>query len=171
MPSENTKLETTSRSDHVNDLLADYPFIVCEDVRWGDMDAMGHVNNTIYFRYFEDVRVPMMKDMEFFATDPQQPIPQVGPIIAATDCRFKFPLTFPDTLHIGCRVSEVREDRLIFTVRIVSELHQRVAAEGGSEIVVYDYDAGRKVAMPEWLKVKLVAMQPELATMMGSASL
>ena len=171
LPSENTKADTASRSDKINELLADYPFIVKEDVRWGDMDAMGHVNNTIYFRYFEDVRVPMLRQMQLFATDSAQPAPKIGPILAATDCRFKIPLTFPDTLHLGCRVSEVSEDRFIMTVRVVSEQYQRVAAEGKSEMVVYDYEAGKKAPMPAWLTANILKLQPELTPMMGGAGL
>ena len=147
-------------SDTVKKLLEGFPVIVTEPVRWGDMDAMGHVNNTVYFRYFEDVRIPFMRRLDFFDNGANG----VGPILAGTDCRFKLPLTYPDTIHLGCKIEKLSADRMMFLVRIVSEQHQRIAAEGHSDIVIYDYDNAKKVPMPAGLRERILALQPELAS-------
>ena len=58
----------------------------------------------------------------------------VGPILHSLQCRYKFPLTYPDTARVGVRVSEVGVDRFTVLFRILSARHQRVAAEGESII-------------------------------------
>ena len=72
----------------------------------------------------------------------------IGPILASIQCRYKFPLTYPDTVRVGVRVGEVGVDRFTMLFRIVSTRHRRIAAEGDSVIVSYDYRLGTKVPLP-----------------------
>lgn len=126
-------------------LLAPCQVVVQTPVHWGAMDAFQHVNNTVYFRYFEDARlayfakVGMIDYMEAH---------QVGPILASTQCRFKMPLRYPDVVHVGARVVRIGEDRFDMAYVVASERREKIAAEGGGLIVSYDYEAGRKVSLP-----------------------
>jgi len=130
----------------VENLLAEYPVIVESPVIWGDMDAYEHVNNTVYFRYFESARIAFFDQLKFKEVKDETGI---GPILASTQCRFRIPLTYPDTVSIGARVSDVQGDRFTMHYRVVSHQHKKVAAEGEGLLIAYDYKALTKAALPE----------------------
>ena len=105
--------------------LAEYPVVVDAPVAWGEMDAFGHVNNIVYFRYFETARIAyfeMLGVREFLERDP------VGPILAETACRFRAALSYPDTVSIGARVASVGEDRFVMRYAVFSHRLGRLAA-------------------------------------------
>lgn len=142
-----------------NEALAGYPVVVEIPVAWGDMDAMGHVNNTVYFRYFETVRIAAFGQLglgDIAASN------GVGPILHSASCRFRIPLTFPDTVLVGAAVDEIGEDRFVMRYRAVSQQHQAVAAEGESMIVTFDYANGVKAPISAALRAQLVALQGQL---------
>lgn len=126
--------------------LRDFPVVIQLPVVWGEMDAYGHVNNIIYFRYFESARMAYFEKIGFAETREQT---GVGPILASTSCRFKRALTYPDTIHVGTRVRHMGEDRFTMEYRVVSEAHQAVAAEGEGLIVSYDYRSNVKAPLPK----------------------
>jgi acyl-CoA thioester hydrolase len=130
-----------------DEILPDYPVTVTRSVQWGDMDAFQHVNNIRYFRYFEDVRIAYFEEAGIAAATG---LPEgVGPILAETSCRFKAPLSYPDTLTLGARVEEVGEDRLHVRHAIYSEKLGRIAAEGRALIVSFDYAKQHKAPVPD----------------------
>ena len=85
----------------VDETLAKYPVIVRQPVVWGDMDYYRHVNNVVYFRYFENARLEYFRRIGWFEFEEKTGI---GPILAATTARFRRPLTYPDDIAIGARV-------------------------------------------------------------------
>ena len=101
----------------MHDLLAGYPVIIEIPVAWGEMDAFQHVNNIVYFRYFESARITYFERTGLIAYMEQNGI---GPILASTQCKFKFPLTYPDTVRVGVRVGDLGEDRFTMYYRVVS---------------------------------------------------
>jgi acyl-CoA thioester hydrolase len=136
-------------SDKLQELLADYPVMASFPIAWGDMDAFQHVNNTRYFRYFEDARIAYFDaaDIAGVAGVPSG----IGPILASTSCRFKAPLTFPDTIGVGARVTELDEDRFLVEHAVASEQLGRIAAVGTALIVSFDYSKQAKANVPqEW---------------------
>jgi len=128
-----------------NDLLAGYPATVDIPVAWGEMDALGHVNNIVYFRYFETARIHYLVQAGFIV---QNRADGIGPILASVCCRFRRPLTFPDTVTVGVRVTGIATDRLTIHHRLVSQKLGVVAAEGEGVIVSYNYRAGGKAPLP-----------------------
>lgn len=124
-------------------LLEDFPIVVEIPVAWGDMDAFGHVNNTVFFRYFESARIAFLFRVNFRGDDGGP-----GPILASTHCRFRRPLEFPDTVLVGVRVTELGEDRFTHEYRIVSMKSNEIAADGGGVVVAYDYGSKAKAAIP-----------------------
>jgi len=132
----------------VEALLSDFPVVLVRDVEWGQMDAFNHVNNTVYFRYFESARLEYFSRVGF--TEHMKTY-QVGPILASTSCRFKAPLCYPDTVSIGVRVDldSMADDRFTMVYRVVSHTHKMVAADGDGLIVSYDYNNGRKSPLPD----------------------
>jgi len=129
----------------MSDLLNDYPVIVEFPVAWGEMDAMGHVNNIVYFRYFESARIAyfeQIKVMDYMTET------GVGPILGEISCKFRIPLTYPDKVLVGTRVTDIQEDRFAMKHLVVSMKHRKAAAEGIGVIVTFDYREGKKVAVP-----------------------
>jgi acyl-CoA thioester hydrolase len=138
-------------SNRLEELLKDYPVVASFPIAWGDMDAFQHVNNTRYFRYFEDARIAYF-DAAGIAGVSGMPS-GVGPILASTSCRFKAPLTFPDTISVGARVIEIHDDRFLVEHTVVSEEIERIAAVGTALIVSFDYSTQSKTDVPEaWRK-------------------
>ncbi len=140
----------------MEEFLTGYPVVIQLLVAWGDMDAMQHVNNTVYFRYFESGRIAYFEQLELMDRIKETGI---GPILASASCRFKFPLTYPDTISVGVRVTDMGEDRFTMAFRVVSHRHQRVAAEGDGLIVTYDYQAGRKAPIPAEVRARIQALE------------
>ena len=129
----------------MNKLEEDYPIILFQDVIWNDMDAFQHVNNTVYFRYFEDAR------WEFFnriGVNEYKAKHNIGPILAATNCDFKLPLTFPDRVHIGARYTVPSPKKINMEYAVYSEKLDGIAAEGESLLVYYDYSQSRSCEIP-----------------------
>src|SRR5947208_11640775 len=106
-----------------NDLTSEYPVVVEQAVVWGDMDSYQHVNNVVYFRYFENARLEYFRRLDWFNFEKQTGI---GPILGYTQARFRRPLTYPDTIRIAARVSEIGDDRMTMEHIIVSLEQQAV---------------------------------------------
>lgn len=136
-------------------LLADFAFVYHQAIAWGDMDAMGHVNNANYFRYFEAARIAYFAGEVKFGWSGED---AVGPILAKIECRFRFPLTYPDDISVGIRVVELGEDRLRMMHRIVSDSHQKIAAEGVGVIVSFNYKTQSKTAIPAHVRDNILAL-------------
>jgi acyl-CoA thioester hydrolase len=137
-------------------LLEGWPVVVEQQVVWGDMDSYGHVNNTVYFRYFENARLEYFRRLGWPVA--QRPT-GVGPILAETRARFKKPLHWPDTIAIGARVSKVEADRFTIDHVIVSEHWAGIATEGTGLIVTFDYTANSKTPVPDELRRKIELLE------------
>jgi acyl-CoA thioester hydrolase len=138
------------------ELLAGFPVIVVQQVVWGDMDAYQHVNNVVYFRYFENGRVAYMQRMGW---PDYERATGVGPILAATHARFRRALTYPDTIAIGTRLHRFEGDRFLVEHRIVSEQQGVVVTEGQGTLVAYHYAENRKVPLPSELLERIHALE------------
>lgn len=132
--------------------LSDYPVVVDIPVAWGEMDAYGHVNNIVYFRYFETARMAYFERLESPDFVDRNPL---GPILASTSCRFRAPLTFPDRLSVGARVARVDEDRFVMFYAVYSHRFQEIAAEGEGTVVCFNYRENRKAALPVELRDRI----------------
>jgi len=130
--------------------LEKYKVITRYQVQWGHMDAARHVNNTVYLRWAESARIAYFEAM---GMDTSFQGGGVGPILGWQDCKYIFPLTFPDTAIVGARTIEQQEDRFIMECAIYSEKHKRISAISKQSIIPYSYAELKKVSIPEeWLK-------------------
>jgi acyl-CoA thioester hydrolase len=136
-------------------------FLVVVDlpVAWGEMDAFQHVNNVAYFRYFESARIVYSDKLGLRQYKEQTGI---GPILGSTSCRYRLPLTYPDTVSVGTKIIGMEEDRFTMQYVVVSRRHGKIAADGDAVIVMYDYRAGRKTAIPEEIRKRILAMEKGL---------
>lgn len=121
-------------------------------MRWGDMDAMGHINNTIYFRYLEIVRV------DWLAAIGAAPHPGgQGPVIVNAFCNFYRQLKYPGEVLARHYVSD--PGRTSFETWITLERADepgRICAEGGATTLWFDAATERAIELPGWVR-KLVS--------------
>lgn len=127
-------------------LRADFPVVIELPVQWGEMDAYGHLNNAVYFRYFESARIAYFLRCGLLDSYRDS---SIGAILHSTQCRFRASLQYPDTAVVGTRVTDVQDDRFTMTYRVVSRAQNAVAAEGQGIIVAFDYATRAKTRVPE----------------------
>jgi len=139
--------------DTIKDLLASYPVVIETDVAWGEMDAFNHVNNTVYFRWFESARIAYFREVGFTGNA------AVGPILAATSCRMRVPLVFPDRVAIGARVREIGDDRFTMEYAVVSRTLARVTAEGDAIVFSYDHPAKHRVPLSADVRKRMETLE------------
>ena len=129
------------------------------DVAWGEMDAFEHVNNVVYFRWFETARIAY-----FMAAGVMDHLEEtgVGPILAETRCRFRRPVAYPDKVIASARVVSLAEDRFTMEYRLHSANQNVLAAEGDGKVVYYDYRGGAKAPVPASVRDAIVALDPDV---------
>ncbi len=117
-------------------------------MRWGDMDAMNHVNNTIYFRYLETVRI------EWFRTIGCVPDPRgEGPVIVNAFCNFYRQLEYPGDVRLKMYASD--PGRTTFESWATMERIDTpgvIYAEGGATTIWVDFPAQKSRPLPQWLR-------------------
>lgn len=130
----------------MQELLRSFPVVAEIPVTWGDMDSFQHVNNVIYFRYFESARIQYFEAVGLMDIVEQL---GVGPILGSTSCRYRTPLTYPDTVYVGAKITEMHEKRFTMEYLIVSEQHPETVAEGSGVVICYNYQKNQSTQIPE----------------------
>ena len=138
------------------DPLAEFPVTIDVPVAWGDMDALGHVNNTVYLRWFESARIAYFDRVGWVLESGER---GVGPILARTQAVFRSALAYPDRVRVGARVTALCEDRFTMLYRVVSEAQGRVACEGDARVVSFDYGAKAKSPLPDAVRQGIEALE------------
>lgn len=144
-----TTMTTTTTADEA---LAAYPVKTPITVHWGDQDAFQHVNNVVYFRWYETARMKLFERIDFSGSKP------VGPILASTSCRYRAPVHYPDELVVGTRVIDVGGDRFTMEMALFSARTGGIAATGEALIVAFDYGAQKKTALPDDVVTAIAAL-------------
>ena len=133
------------------------------DVRWGDMDAYGHVNNARYFTYCESARIRYFEAVELEASRAgrDSSADQEGPAVVSATCNFRRQVHYPAKLEVGARASKVGRSSfdLEYVIRYRAEDPSgrggEVVADGGSVVVWVDYAAGKSAPLPKSLKERI----------------
>ncbi len=124
------------------------------NVAWGEMDALQHVNNVVYFRYFETARIDFFTQLGFLK-DLQ--VTGVGPVISENNARYKRPVTFPDTVHVGVKISDIEHDRFMMHYTVFSESQDAVTTIASSQVVMFNFKTGKKAQLNDELLTALRA--------------
>ena len=140
----------------IPEVLKEFPVTLWLMVQWGEMDAYQHVNNTVYFRYFESARVLYLQKIGF---EDYSRTGGIGPILGYTQCKFLKPLTYPDQVIVGARTLELREDRFIMELKIYSEKLGKLAAVGTADMVAFDYRENRKARLPDAIRKRIEELE------------
>ena len=126
-------------------------FEVTVPLRWGDMDAMGHINNTLYFRYMEIARLEWI-----FKVGASTDLQGEGTVIVNAFCNFLRQLAYPGDARVTLFVAEPGRSSFE-TYHTIERTDQPgvVYAEGGARVVWTDYRAKKSAPMPEWFRAHL----------------
>lgn len=117
-------------------------------VRWGDMDAMGHVNNTVYFRYLETARIEWMRSVGCNPAPDGQ-----GPVIVNAFCNFYRQLEYPADVLLKLYVSD--PGRTTFETWGTMEREDQpglICAAGGATTIWVDFPLQKSVTLPDWMR-------------------
>lgn len=125
--------------------LADFPAVITLPVQWGDQDAFGHVNNVVYFRWYESARIAYFEQSGIRPLLDQQ---SLGPILARIACDYHRQLTFPDTIDIGARITRLGSKSITMEHAIVSRAQNALIARSDSVIVIFHYGEQASCAIP-----------------------
>ncbi|WP_420474239.1 acyl-CoA thioesterase [Noviherbaspirillum sp. ST9] len=120
-------------------------------IRWGDMDAMGHVNNTVYFRYMEQARI------EWFTEAGCDPDPNgEGPVIINARCTFIKQLKYPGEIEVKTFVASPGRSsfEMYHEIRLVDQ-PDVLSAEGGAKVVWVDFPSEKSAPLPDWVRALL----------------
>jgi acyl-CoA thioester hydrolase len=117
-------------------------------IRWGDMDAFGHVNNTVYFRYMEQLRIEWLESIGL-------PLPEgQGPVIASASMNFRKQLHYPGTVVLTLLAKTPGRSSIdtLYELRREDDPDQQIYADGGATIVWVDHAKARSTALPEAIR-------------------
>ncbi len=136
--------------------LNNYPVIIDQAVAWGDLDMHGHVNNVWIFRYIENARIAYYERIDKYNFERRS---GVSFVLAATECKFILPLTYPGSVKVGARVSEIATDRMMMDYRIVIPTRDQVAVKAAATLVSFNYTTNQKAPFPDELKTRIEDLQ------------
>lgn len=131
------------------------PIEVVIPVQWGDLDALGHVNNTLFFRWFESARIAYFDAIGLTHMGSEL---AVGPILAHTSCDFLAPVHFPATIHARVGVTKVGRTSMHMTHELCLEDGTPVA-KGVGIVVTVDYASAQSVPVPDAVRAAIEALQ------------
>jgi len=137
-------------------LLSEFSFITQMNVEWGDMDALQHVNNVEYFKYFQKARIA------YFEKNSSEDLfveSRISTILASTECKFIYPLKYPDTISIGARVDSIADQYFTMKYAVISDKNQKLVAVGGAKVVMFDYDKNMKASVPQEVKKRILNLE------------
>lgn len=140
----------------LDDFKNTYPVIIELPVQWGDMDAFNHVNNVVYFRYFENARIAYFERTPVFE---QMAKTGIGPVVGHTECRYRRPLTYPDTILVGARTIAVQEFGFVHEYAVFSERQQSITTDGKARIVLFNGKTGQKAAVDDVMRQSLIGLE------------
>ncbi len=129
-------------------LLSSFPCTIEIPVLWGYMDALQHVNNTVYFRFIETGRCSYLEMLKLGTLGSED---QTNTILASVQCSFKAPVTYPDTVIVGTRVTKIGNSSINMHHLIVSLKENKIMAESEGVLVILDQD-NRSMRVPDQLR-------------------
>ena len=121
-----------------------------QPVRWGDMDALGHVNNTVYFRYMEQTRLEWLYAL---AREGVGFLSGAGPVIVNASCTFMVPIVYPGDVEVRMYLAEPGRSSIGSHYEL--DCAGKRMAEGDAKIVWIDLASGRSVPLPDHVRANL----------------
>jgi acyl-CoA thioester hydrolase len=123
------------------------------EVRYGDLDPQGHVNNAKHLTYFEQARIAYMIELGLFTKD--QSFMEIGVILADVHITYLEPIYFGQSIKVGVHAAELRNKSMKWSQNIVDVESGKEIAKGEVVMVTYDYRAEKTIPIPQVWKEKI----------------
>lgn len=136
-------------------ILDEFNLKVVFPVAWRDMDAFGHVNSSQYFTYFETSRIKYFEELDllnYISLD------NILAVVARAECSYFIPLTYPNTITVGVKVTDIYEDYILMEHFVYSETHG-LSTIGEVETVFYDSKNKKKIKVPQEVIDKILKFE------------
>lgn len=139
---------------HTTPAMRDGWYVVPHEVVWADLDAIGHVNNVVYFTFFESARIRFWMELRQ-VTDWRT----VDFTVARAECDFRRELHIGEQIEICVRVGEMRSSSFDFVYEIRHDSGREVAATGKVVAVMFDWEQRKKREIPQELRDRILSFQ------------
>jgi acyl-CoA thioester hydrolase len=121
-------------------------------IRWGDMDAMGHVNNTVYFRFMEQTRISWFSSL----MPKQEAWSARGIVIANASCNYRRAMTYPGTVEVRLHVGAPGGSSVPTYYELRVDDDPAPYADGAAVVVFIDMKSQKPVRIPDAIREKLL---------------
>ena len=125
-------------------------------VRWNDMDAFGHVNNVVYFVFFETARIKYFEKLAMFD---REGFDNRGPALVSTTCNFRKQVHYPATLVCTARVVKLGNSSITSEHTIADQANGAIVADGSAVAAWTDYNQSRSAPLPDHLRDAIRRME------------
>ena len=130
--------------------MSEFKFSIPLEVRFRDLDAFGHVNNAVYLTYFEIARCRYW--IQMFGI---QSFEEIGFLVVRTECNYRLPVQFGETVRVAARISELRNSSFVFEYEVTDGQKGRLVADGKSVQVFIDPKVKQKILIPPDIRVRI----------------
>ncbi|KTD42680.1 acyl-CoA thioesterase [Legionella parisiensis] len=113
-------------------------------IAWGDMDALGHVNNARYFDYFQEARIEWLRQLNINMTE------KTGPVVIQVACTFLKPVIYPATMTLCSKIHSLGNSSMIMDHDLYQD--EVMMAQGNCKIVWVDYTQNKSVPLPQEIR-------------------
>jgi len=137
--------------------MSEYHFFHPIEVRYGDLDPQGHVNNAKFLTYFEQARIEYWIQMGFFSRD--QSFMEIGVIIADVHITYLEPVYFGQNIKVGVRVVRLGNKSMNWDQNVVDADTGRELARGELVVVTYDYKQEKTIPIPQRWREKIIEFE------------
>ena len=133
--------------------MSDYHFYHPIEVRYGDLDPQGHVNNAKFLTYFEQARLAYWVQLGLFAKD--QSFMELGIILADVHISYRAPVFYGQNIKVGVHVARLGSKSMTWKQNIVDADTGKKLANGEVIVVAYDYKEEKTIPIPEEWREKI----------------
>ena len=140
-----------------NRSMSDYRFYHPIEVRYGDLDPQGHVNNAKHLTYFEQARLTYWINMGLFTKD--QSFMELGVILADVHITYLAPIYHGQNIKVGARVAKLGNKSMTWEQNIVDADTGREFSKGEIVVVAYDYVAQKTIPIPQDWREKIIKFE------------
>jgi acyl-CoA thioester hydrolase len=140
------------------DALARFRYRFPVEVRFRDLDVLGHVNNAVYLTYLESARIAW-----WLHVTGQHGLRGLDMILARVELDFRSPVVYGESLEVGLRCASIRRSSFVVEAAIAERGSGRLVAQARKVLVYFDYAAQRSAPLPEELRQRLLAQDPDLS--------
>jgi len=134
-------------------LRSDFVHFDTVDTRWSDNDVYGHVNNVVYYAYFDTVVNRLLIKNKWL--DPESS--SIIGVVAETSCRYFASISYPEAIDVGLTVERLGNTSVIYRLGVFSQHSDSAAAEGRFVHVYVDRQSRKPAAIPQALREGLGA--------------